>query len=614
MNRKAVEKVSTYLNSSIGREEIRPRSFFFRKKFLFYDSFNRGYSIRFSRRYRGYLVRVSPSRVEKKLGMKNRTYHFLVKGEGLFRFTDPELISSYFKDFLKRRDYPIEKLEVKKNRRYIYSDGHKGIVEITKLRSRWKMGLRDDNPKRPYFCSPEYQYIFYFHPLIRIEEKPSFNGFLQDYQEAEIKITSSNPINLLKTALYGFRSPNLRAFYSNEGLFPELKHAVRLTMLFNFAGSVVNASILVRVAEKLKGNTWYILAAGALAFLRVPAEIRYMRRALGISRHLPSPSQQEISESEEFKADYESRPTRIWRNFEKAFTGIFRGEEYLPEKMETYRQIKPELYQEVLSEDKKGFEKVLKEKFRFNPSQLSSLHPFINELIPFNEEEVMKNALKKIEKLEERGVLKKSAIMELKDYARHTFPDSLKRYTCSNAYKIFNDAVKRAERPPTKEEIHSLVKDCRQTILPFRYLDLFLFISLFGIGYAASYSSLPNLFYPFYYLLYGAVANIIVAAISRIDSQVCLQYLFRELENDPAIRSAGDVWGEYNSHLMRLWALFTSLGLVVGVGGRLLSSFTYGISRFFVEGLALFCYLKGLNEWFQYYYGLEKRSQLGEED
>jgi len=63
---------------------------------------------------------------------------------------------------------------------------------------------------------------------------------------------------------------------------------------------------------------------------------------------------------------------------------------------------------------------------------------------------------------------------------------------------------------------------------------------------------------------------------------------------------------------MRLWAVFSSLGLILGVMGKILSAKTGGLSRYFVEGLALFCYFQGFKEWFLYYEKLEKKSKMEE--
>ncbi len=418
---------------------------------------------------------------------------------------------------------------------------------------------------------------------------------------------------MIRRDIYGFKRKNLRAFYSEEGLLPEVKHGIRLTALANLGFGIANASVFVRVAERLKGNTWYTLAAGALAFMRAPAEAYYMKKSLKLTEHLPSTSLQKFIDSQEFKRIYESKEIKSWRNFERALTEILRKRENFAVDIENYMSVKEKIYKAVEEKNYQQIFSLLQNTLNLEESDLQSLKIFILNLLPFDREKIVEDLIGKVKKLSEKKVLKPGSEVLLEKYLREIFSYNLIRYSCNRTFKLFHDRLKQEERSPTKEEISQLITECKRNIIPFRIFDILLFFSLYAVGYAATFlSNLPELAIPIYYLFYGASAHIITAALNRFGSQVGLQYLYRQLENAPTIRSAADVWNEYSSHIMRLWAVFSSLGLILGVVGKILSEKTGGLSRYFVEGFALFCYFQGFKEWFLYYEKLEKKSKMEE--
>jgi hypothetical protein len=387
-----------------------------------------------------------------------------------------------------------------------------------------------------------------------------------------------------------------------------------LTVFSNLAIAIINASVFVRVAEKLKGNTWYTLAAGLLVFIRAPAEVFYVKKSLKISEHLPSAIVKETMNSDIFKEFIETKEIRRWRNFEEKFYDIVRKKENFTLLMEEYGVFK-EVFNQALQENSKlKIIHILRKNLNFTEDELIQISPFLEQLKPIDVQRITKGLLKSFALLKEKNVFKPTSWVVLKKYAEEIFPINLLNTTFSKTMRIVRDRIKQEERVPSLKEVSILVSTCKKNILPFRLMDITLFSSLFVIGYAATFvTNLPNLFVPIYYILYGAAANVINAAVLRISNQVNMQYLYRNLGSAPAISSAADAWNEYNSHLMRIWAVFSSIGLIIGVCGKLFSESTYGISRYFVEILAFFLFIKGFREWYYYYSSLEKKIKLEEE-
>ncbi len=607
----AIEKVARFIGTEIVKEHTWSFNPFV-NKYRYFDKFNREYKARVERK--GIIVKVIPPRIEKKLNLLE-TEEFIVKGEDVYRITNKKFVIEYIKKFLQEREYEITfalekkgKIQVKgRNIVKFFENQQYGEIEITRKINFWEVKIRDENREKPYFCSPNFQFILKLKREIKENQ-----DMLIEYEEGEITSTSLSPFAIIRRAIYGFKSPNLRAFYSEEGLFPEVKHAVRLSVLANFSTAIVNASVFVRIAEKLKGNTWYTLAAGLLAFVRAPAEIFYMRKSLKLTQHLPSAKVQKIMDSGNFKKIIERKEIRVWRNFERKLFDLLRKKGFTNFANE-YGKIKENIYNHVKNEKLENIMHLF-EIFNLSEKEKGRIFYFVKLLVPIDIEHFKEMVLGEVKYLCKQGVLKESSDVVIKEYLNSIFVYNLKRFTFSKSYKLLLDKIKQEERPPTKEEISSLVHWCKMGILPYRIYNLFLFLSLYTIGYLATfYSALPDFAIPIYYVFYGTSANIIVAAMNRYGSQVNLQFLYRELDSAPTITSAADAWNEYNSHLMRIYAVFSSFGLALGILGKLLSGKTGGFSRYFVEGIAFFMYIQAFKEWFLFYNKLERRSKREEE-
>jgi hypothetical protein len=275
--------------------------------------------------------------------------------------------------------------------------------------------------------------------------------------------------------------------------------------------------------------------------------------------------------------------------------------------------LKFQIYKLVESERRDRIYEILINDFGFNEEEIKNLRYFIAHLKKIDIDKVIETIKREITHLYDMKILKSGGEYMLFKYIDEIFKENIMRLPVNKAFKLLNDRIKDEEREPTKEEISDFISTSKNMIEPFRLLDLFLFFSLFLMGYFATfYKGLKDITILVYYIFYGAISNIIVAAVNRYGGQVGLQYLFKGLENAPNITSAADAWNEYNSHIMRLWAVFSSIGMVIGILGKVLSDYTKGFSRYFVEVSALILYIMAIREWFLYYNELEKRSKMGE--
>ena len=614
----AAEKVASFLNGRIIKTGIAYRVLFFNPRRLFFDDAGRTYTVHLDQKAKGCFVLVEPAKRTKHDNPVLLTRKFLVRQKSLIIYTDFNLIAEYLTHFLKKRGYPSGKLawkeaiavfRLKVGTGTITAGPFSALVQTSLIRNRFSARLKDKDEKIPYFCGLHNQYVFTFRNRLLIKKNVvNLDSLILSYVETEIKNAGINPVALLKKSIYGLRSQNLRAFYSDDGLAPEARRFMNVVILINLAVGMINASVFVRVAERLKGNTWYTLAAGALIFLRVPAEIFNMRRSLKITRSLPGSRIQKIEDSEEFRAGYETKPFRSWRNFERGYTELFRGTEYLPEKIEKYRLAKPNLYQLVKEGKKEEVALFLKKELGVNGEEHGSLFSLARQLQPLDREEIKTTFTSRIERLRKEGLLLESEWPNLLEFINRNLPDLLERDTIAGAYKSLKNALKRAERPPERTELFTLVDTCFRGMIPFRRAEFMLYISLFIIGYGAAYSpDIPIFAFAIYYLFHGVMIQLFASGYDRLSTPVWMQYVFREMENDPAIASASDTWNEFNSQQMRLLTIFSSLGLILGVSGRLLAKATHNISWFGMDALAIILFLIGIREWFRFYQGLRQR-------
>ncbi len=611
----AIKRTATFLKTEIIKEEAWTWNIF-SKRFRYMDQEGRRYKAAFKKG--NVLVNVSASRKNKQATVGKQEMEFIIAGEKFYRKTDLQMALNFIHSFFAQRKYNIRFLEAKEKtlpykkwkRIFFVEDEHCGEVEIVKTFPRWEITVKDSEESGPYFCTQGYYYRFKLKSCIDPESK---QDILIEYEEREIDAYKLFSISSIKKVIYGFHSPNLRAFYSDEGLFPEVQHNIKLSVYANLGMAIINASVFVRVAEKLQGNTWYTLAAGVLVFIRAPAESFYVKKSLGISKHFPSTIVKDAMESDEFKRFAERKDVRIWRNFEKKLYDIVRKKENFALLIEQYGALKKDINSALEENNRDRIQEILKEQLKFNNEELAEINYFLEHLEPLDIKGIQEGLMESIELLLKSKVFKPHAELTLKKYIEEIFPINLLTTTFSKTFKIVRDRIKQEERLPLKQDVARLVSMCKNQVLPFRLIDISLFISLYCMGYIATFvKTLPDLVIPIYYILYGAAANVVNAAVLRLSSPVNMQYLYRNLENAPTISSAADAWNEYQAHLMRIWAVFSSIGLIIGVIGKLLAATTHNTSRYVVEFFALFLYIKSFREWYFYYSTLEAKTKTEE--
>jgi hypothetical protein len=371
---KAIEKIAKLNKTEIIKElswSFNP----FRETYRYFDLFNREYKGYINRKGE-IIVKVFPLKIEKILNLNEGKKEYLIKGERIYRKTDGEIILNFITDFLKKRGFNIDKsLKLINEKKFeIFVNQHAGEIDIIKTKPVFEFRLRDKEIEKPYFCSPNHQYIFKLKNFVEIGKE---KDILIDYEESEIATTTISPIALIRRAIYGFGSYNLKSFYSDEGLFPEVKHAIKQTVYGNFAGSIVIASVFVRVSERLKGNTWYTLASGILAFIRAPAEIYFMKKSLKLTEKFPSSIIQKFFDKGKIKEIYESKEIRGWRNFEREIFNIFKSKKDFISLAEKYSNLKFQIYKLVENEKKDRIYEILKIDFGFNEEEIKNLEYFI---------------------------------------------------------------------------------------------------------------------------------------------------------------------------------------------------------------------------------------------
>lgn len=616
--RQAAERVARLSGARLEPGPLAVCDLLNRPGYIFRDTSGREYLVRPSARDRGLLVdvRIPVGRGRRRF-LRPMRRRFLVRDRLVFCYADFQLVADYLEFFFQRRQYPVSRIEwkaaldlpfLKKAQGRIFSGEHRAVFTVHAFRGRFRVRLRDASGGPSFFCSPRSEYVFSFRGRVPVRsERLSPEKLLESYGESEITVSIFSPFALARRALFGFKSENLRAFYSRDGILPEVRHAVMTTFFYTMAGSLVNASVFVRVAERLMGNTWYVLAAGVLVFLRIPAEVVNVRRSMRITRDLPSPRLRKISRSEAFRATFETRPFRLWRSFERVLLDLFRGGEQFSEKLEQYRLLKPDLFRLAQSGRRQEIPAMLVESLGLEAGAARGAGALALKLEPIDVEQVRGVFGNQVLKLKRADLLRPSEWKTMDDFVSG-LPQMLERYTVDNVIGSFNDILKRAERAPNRRELEALLGGCRKAALPFRRADLLLLLSFFIIGYGASYApGMAIIVFPLFYIFHGLMVQLIASGLERFTSPVWMQYVYKELENDPAVPSAADVWNEFNSQLMRLFTLATSLGIIIGLSGRLLAGPTRNISWFGAEALALVLHLAGLRAWFAFFGGLQHR-------
>ncbi len=609
---KAIEKIEKLNNVKISKElsfNFNP----FRESYRYFDLSGREY--KFSITEKGKIfVKVIPAKGKKNLDLKEGGRGYIIFEDKIYRKVDEEIIFKFVSQFLKKRNFSITEenfLRLINNKKFeIFINGHSGEIEIIKTKPFVEVILRDKEKDKPYFCSKNHQYIFKIKSIIEVGKE---EDIFISYEESEIATTTLSPTSLLRRVIYGFSSYNLRNFYSDEGIFPEVKHSIKQVVYGNLAGSIVVSSVFVRVAERLKGNTWYTLASGILAFIRAPAEIYFMKKSLKLTEDFPSSMIKKFFEKGKIKEVFESKEIKVWRNFEREIFDIFKNKEDFVYLLEKYSDLKFQIYKLVEYDQKEKIYEILKNELSISDKEIEKLGYFVEHLKKIDIDKIAEDIKKEIKYFYENEVLKPGGEYMFFKYIDEIFKENIVRLPVNKTFKLLNDRIKEEERELTREEVVKFINMSKRKLEPFRFLDLFTFFSLFVMGYSASFlKGMKEITVLIYYIFYGAITNIILAAINRYGGQVGFQYIYRTLESAPNLTSAADAWNEFNSHVMRLWAVFSSLGVIIGILGKLFSDISFGISRYFVEGVALILYIMAIREWFLYYENLEKRSKLGE--
>lgn len=585
-------------------------------QYFFREASGPGYLVTWSPRLGGFLV--YPGRRARRFGGPGwpapGKVH-LVREERVFRLADLETTGRFLVDFLARRLYPVDDFSWRRVRRLPFyesgvarfsSAGHRGVFLVSRLGRRFRGLLTDEEAREPYFCAPRSQFRFSFRS--RVPVGPGGTERLQalaaSCEEVESETTRRNFLYPVKKSFYGLHSPNLRSFFADNGLMPEARYTVLYIFLFTIAAATVTASVFVRVAERLEGNTWYTMAAGVLIFLRIPFEVLNTRRARRLTRHLPSSRLLRTSRSESFRLLTESRPMRLWSSFESVLLDFYRQADYLPEKIEAYRLLKPG-FTKLVAEGRhdEALECVARE-MGLSQVEKESLEPFVMRLEPLDYEATSALFASRLAALRKAGLARESEWPSLENFLRD-LPGMLDRYSVGTVHNLFNDLLKKSERVARREEILSLVTRCRRALVPYRRIELGLLVSFFLTGYAATYAPrVPDLVFPLFYIFHGLMLHVLASGLERFSNPYWMQYIFKEMENDPAISSAADAWNEITSQHMRVFTLGTSLGIILGLGGRILAPLTGNISRFAIDLAALGFHLAALHYWYLFVNGM----------
>ncbi len=195
----SIRKVAQILNAKIEKELVWSWNPFC-EKYRYFDQFNREYKGHFSKRKNGVIVKVIPSRIEKKLNLKEEKREFILRNGKIYRKTDREIILKFLKNFFSKRNYNIEISIMRKTiglkhnwtKAIIKENSHIGNIEIIRSLPHWEITLKDKDSKKPFFCTASHQYIFRLSPEFEIDK--DLDEILIDYQESEIATTSLSTI------------------------------------------------------------------------------------------------------------------------------------------------------------------------------------------------------------------------------------------------------------------------------------------------------------------------------------------------------------------------------------------------------------------------------------
>ncbi|MCX7917118.1 MAG: hypothetical protein N2589_03205, partial [bacterium] len=147
---KAIETIGKLNNTKIIKEltwSWNP----FRENFRYFDLFNREYKATINRNEE-ITVKVYPVKIEKILNFNEGKKEYIIIGDKIYRKIDPEIISKFILEFLKKRNFEIlngkiniineKKIEIKINE-------HIGEIEITRTKPFCEFRLKDKEIEKP---------------------------------------------------------------------------------------------------------------------------------------------------------------------------------------------------------------------------------------------------------------------------------------------------------------------------------------------------------------------------------------------------------------------------------------------------------------------------------
>ncbi len=415
---------------------------------------------------RKYIVREKANYYRIDVKSVDQEEHYIVGSEKLGKEVDEKAIFLYLNKFLEKRGYRIDNwhwqrkgLLDKKRKAALFSGNHEVVVEISKTTKEFLVRLHDK--KEPYLCSKKEQYLLHLYRYANVDEsqkKVAVDSLLKNYEESEIATSRPGLKAKIRNYFYGFYLPDLRKFYSEEGLIPEVKYVIKHIAWIYLAVGLLTAAILKRVTVRLSGNSWYIVFASLLAPVRIFSEMYYTRKSAVISEYMPSSLQSKISEKEEYRIINERKEAKSWRQFEFAYINLIKKN--YPDwgrHLEHYRQVKPRLYEVVFQEEGKRKEEFAK-NLNLPSQQFQSLVGHIENLESIKEEETVAAIVKMIEEMKKDGSIKESACDFLISYAQNTYPRMLREKTYAEASKLLESRIKEAARHPSRMELKKMLQ------------------------------------------------------------------------------------------------------------------------------------------------------------
>ena len=506
--------------------------------------------------------------------------------KGLVETRPREFMIKYLTDFLEERSYHVDKVTRQDlNERKLWIDGKSLDVHFEQKKSSWDVAVKDSD--QPFVISPGYQLIFHFGNTYNLKKK---GGIWEvDPKSLPIKSHDEEPITQANNSFKRFQNwilyggdDRLKLFYGNQGRVNPMKHFVKSSWQTGLANGIIAATSLRRVAKRLQGQSYYMSAALALAGIGgIWSEWKYTRKAIEIADHMPDSRQARISQQEEYKAVYELRGVRSWRNFER---GILLQERNL---VNVYRNTKPNIYR-LVGEDKLS---KIPEALGIDSSdpKYAELMPLIPNLRPIEIGEIVSLEMQRLHEIadatDEEGkpldLLMDSEVPELMEYAENVYPRRITGIFYMDANKELADKIRHAVRPPDQEEIERVIEISGSfyTSAAWKMYSTYAMTQMAGltaaygddiIGTGFPGAEIPDEAFLGYYGLWGFWVTYSMHNMLRVQTVMDLQGIIKELERDPRL-NAMDTFTQYQSHLNKLFLGSNMVGALIGLGASIFS-------------------------------------------